>query len=236
MAWDAGSTGDVYLMSCLAENRSPAAGNSDAHWETGAAVPPLWRSCCKAAPDWRKLHWAEKTPATPGRTGCCQLLPEEFRHGQEEGESLPRVTRLSIKGHNLFYFINSLNMTKAAEAIYVFLFCVYVCVSILLCSPGCTQTCNIPISAPQVLGPQCIPHLAYTFFGNEKEGNLPQSLTAFDFLKKPLIFSYLSYVLCIYLISIVMVLANMNLIFNIIFGQGLVWQFNIAQARPKLSV
>lgn len=89
-----------------------------------------------------------------------------------------------MKGHNLFYFINSLNMTKAAEAIYVFLFCVHVCVSILLCSPGCTQTCNIPISAPQVLGPQCIPHLAYTFPGNEKEGNLPQSLTAFDFLKK----------------------------------------------------
>lgn len=141
---------------------------------------------------------------------------------QEEGKSFPRVTRLSGKGHILFYFINSLNMTKATEAIYVFLCCVYTCVSILLCSPGCTQTHSIPISAPQVLGPQCAPHLAYTFLGNEKEGNLPQILIAFDFLKKPLVFSYLSYVLCIYLISIMMALVNMNLIFNIIFGQGLV--------------
>lgn len=102
---------------------------------------------------------------------------------QEEGKSLPRVTRLSGKGHILFYFINSLNMTKAAEAIHFFLCCVYVCVSILLCSPGCTQTRSIPSSAPQVLGPQCA-HLAYTFLGNEKEGNLPQILIAFDFSKK----------------------------------------------------
>lgn len=152
MVWDAWMHGNVYLMSCLAENWSPAAGNSNAHWEIGAAVPPLWRSCCKVAPNWRKLHWTEKTPATAGRTGCCQLLPEEFQHGPEGGKNLPRVTRLSGKDHILFYFINSLSMTKASEAIYIFLFCVYVCVSILLCSPGCTQTRRIPISAPPRAG------------------------------------------------------------------------------------